>query len=134
VSRAIALLVLMLQFTLCGAQELGRLFFSPAERAALDARRSEKPGDAPAAAQAPLRIDGYMLRPGGRPTVWVNGGALAAGAQAEGIRVAPRIGHPGEVTITIGANRPSVGAKVGSTLDREKVRDLIGDGQLRVQR
>jgi len=107
VSRAIALLILLAQCGLCGAQELGRLFFSPAEREALDARRREKSGGVPtAAAQAPVRIDGYVLRSGGRPTVWVNGGV----------------------------DRLNENVKAGSTLDRAGVRDVIGDGEVRVQR
>lgn len=105
-SRAIAMLVLLAHCALCGAQELGRLFFSPAERDALDARRSEKPASAPAAAQAPVRIDGYVLRSGGPSTVWVNG------------RMDRSYGR----------------AKAGSTLDQVEVRDVIGDGQVRAQR
>jgi len=106
VSRAIALLILLAQCAPCGAQELGRLFFSPAERDALDARRREKPGGAPAAAQAPVRSDGYVLRSGGRPTVWVNGGA----------------------------ERLNVQVNVGSSLGHAEARDVIGDGQVRVRR
>ena len=105
-SRVIVLLVLLAQCALCGAQELGRLFFSPAERDALDARRSGKSGSTPAAAQAPVRIDGYVLRSGGRPTVWVNGGA----------------------------GRSNVKVNVGSTLDHAEVRDVIENAQVRVQR
>lgn len=104
-SRAIALLILLAQCAPCGAQELGRLFFSPAERDALDARRREIPGGAPAAAQAPVRIDGYVLRSGGRPTVWVNGGV----------------------------DRSHAKANVASILNHAEVRDVIGDGQVRVQ-
>jgi len=102
VSRVIVLLVLLAQCALCGAQELGRLFFSPAERDALDARRSGKSSSTPAAAQAPVRIDGYVLRSGGRPTVWVNGGV----------------------------DRSNEKVKVGSALDHAEVPDVIGGGQV----
>ena len=105
-SRAIAMLVLLAHCALCGAQELGRLFFSPAERDALDARRSERSGSAPAAVQAPVRIDGYVLRSGGPSTVWVNGSV----------------------------DRSNGRARAGNTLDQVQVRDVIGDGRVRAQR
>lgn len=105
-SRAIAMLVLLAHCALCGAQELGRLFFSPAERDALDARRSDRPGSAPAAVQAPVRIDGYVLRSGGRPTVWVNGRMDRSHAKAE----------------------------AGGPPDHAAAREVIGDGQVRAQR
>ena len=62
------------------AQELGRLFFTPEQRAALDARRKARVPDKPAAASAveqPVtRVDGAVRRSGGRSTVWVNGEAI----------------------------------------------------------
>lgn len=106
-SRAIALLVLLAHCALCGAQELGRLFFSPTERAALDAQRRDKAArPSTVAAPAPMRIDGYVLRSDGRSTVWINGSV----------------------------DRSPVKAKAGGILDHAEVRDVIGDGQARVQR
>lgn len=92
------------------AADLGRLFLSPAERAALDrARRAAAtplvvapvaepaplaPLDqAPVPPPAPLAVDGLVARSAGAPTVWVNGveagtGELdAAGLDAGRIRV-----------------------------------------------
>jgi len=76
----------------------------PDQRTALDARRNEKAARAPAA--APVRIDGYVLRSGGRPTLWVNGSV----------------------------ERSNLAAKSGSTLDHAEARDVIEDRQVRLKR
>ena len=134
---AIALLVLLAPCAPSGAQELGRLFFSPAERDALDARRGDKPAaPPPATTPMPLRIDGYVLRSDGRPAVWVNGAALATGSRKDGLRVTLGAGHPGEVAVAADARRSSVRVKVGGTLDRGsgELRDVIGDGKVTVRR
>ena len=62
------------------AQELGRLFFTPDQRAALDARRKARVPDKPAATpqvESPVtRVNGVVQRSGGKSTVWVNGEAI----------------------------------------------------------
>ena len=73
------------------AAELGRLFLTPAERAALDRARHAVKEPAPEQtvdeprltdvgledevpeAKAPITVDGYVSRSGGPATVWVNG-------------------------------------------------------------
>lgn len=55
---------------------LGRLFYTAAERAEMEARRFGQPPPQEAAARAlasVLRIDGIALRPQGKTTVWING-------------------------------------------------------------
>ena len=119
------------------AQELGRLFFTPDQRAALDARRKARSPDKPAATvvSPTTRLDGYVQRSGGPSTVWVNGEG-----QLETSPDAPRIGatrrDDGRVSVPVGESGARVGMKPGETLDRGtgEVRDLIGDGEIRVQR
>lgn len=117
----------------CRAQELGRLFFSPAERATLDAQRRDLAGRAARAAM-PLQVDGYAMRSGGKPRIWING-ALAEGALQDGGRLAPAAGHPGELVVTGSARRSGTKVKVGGTLDpvSGEARDVIG-GRLRARR
>jgi len=64
---------------LCAAAQqdtLGRLFYTPAERAEMEARRHGRPAPQESAARelaSVLRIDGIAVRPQGRTTVWING-------------------------------------------------------------
>ncbi|MGE3771375.1 MAG: hypothetical protein AB7I32_00495 [Gammaproteobacteria bacterium] len=99
------LLVLALCVNAAAARDLGRLFFTPAERAALDAARSAPPlaaadeapepaaappepapDAAPASAAAPLTVEGLVLRAHGPSTAWVNGtpGTRSELAHADG--------------------------------------------------
>jgi hypothetical protein len=116
----------------CLAQELGRLFFSPEQRQALDARRRARMPDRPSApvvVSPTTRLDGYVQRKGGKSTVWVNGEALPETAPE-----APRIGT-GRVTVNVGESGTRAGLKPGEVLDRGtgEVRDVLGEGQIRVQ-
>jgi hypothetical protein len=134
--RVLALVTAALMTVPCAGQELGRLFFSPAERAALDAER-EAGATRPVAAKTPvpLRIDGYVRRSGGGATLWVNGAPLAGGS-LEDVHMAPATGQPGEVVVTRRAQGSGLRVKVGSTFDAGSgaVLDAIEEGQLRVGR
>ena len=114
----------------CMAEHLGRLFFTPEQREALDARRKARVPDKPAAvvvASPTTKLDGYVKRSGGPSTVWVNGEPLPEGA---GARIGPR------VSISIGEGGGRAALRPGEVLDRGTgaVRDLIGDGEIRIRR
>lgn len=117
------------------AEPLGRLFFTPEQRAALDARRKARVPDKPAAtavASPVTRVDGYVKRSRGPSTVWMNGESLP-----EGSPEAPRIEGPSRgVSITVGESGRRVQLKPGESLDRGtgEVRDVIGDGEIEVRR
>ena len=136
--RALAFLVLVAATAPAAAQELGRLFFTEEQRAALDARRRSRVPDKPAApaiASPTTRLDGYVRRSGGPSTVWVNGETLGVDA-----RDAPRIQsgqRDGRVSVPVGEGGGSVrfSLKPGQTIDRGtgEVRDVLGpNGELRV--
>jgi hypothetical protein len=120
-----------------GAQELGRLFFTPEQRAALDARRKARVPDKPAAvpqAESPVtRIDGAVRRSGGRSTVWVNSEALPEGRQADGAKISERERGAGRVTLPTGEGAQR-DLRVGESLDRGsgEVKDVIGEGEIKV--
>ncbi len=120
------------------AQRLGRLFFTPEQRDALDARRKARLPDKPAAvvASPTTRLDGYVMRSRGKSTVWVNGEPIPEGTQPEGMRVQPARGDPTRAAVTVGESESRVPLKVGETLDRGsgEVRDVIGDGEIKVRR
>jgi hypothetical protein len=114
------------------AQEVGRLFFTPEQRAALDARRKARVPDKPAAtvvASPTTRVDGYVKRSTGPSTVWVNGEPLPEGT-GEATRVGPRVSVP------VGDGGRRARLRPGEVLDRGtgEVRDVIGDGEIRVRR
>jgi hypothetical protein len=129
--RAILVLALLAP-SVTLAQDLGRLFFTPEQREALDSRRKARVPDKPAAAMVvspTTRVDGFVKRSGGPSTVWVNGEALP-----EGSGDAPRIAPSLSVTIGEGGRRTAL--KPGEALDRGtgEVRDVIGGGEIRVRR
>jgi hypothetical protein len=113
------------------AQEIGRLFFTPEQRRALDARRRARMPDRPSApvvASPTTRLNGYVQRGNGKSTVFVNGEAVPENAPE-----APRIGS-GRVTVNVGESGARAGLKPGESLDRStgEVRDVLGNGEIRV--
>jgi len=120
------------------SQEIGRLFFTPDQRASLDARRKARVPDKPAAAAvaSPVtRVDGYVKRSAGPPTVWINGESVPENAPE-----APRIDSgrdaSGSVSISVGESGSRVRLKPGESLDRGngEVHDVIGDGEIKVRK
>ena len=118
------------------AEDFGRLFFTPEQRAALDARRRARVPDKPAAvvvASPTTRVDGYVKRNAGPSTVFVNRESLSVGYQADSPRT-PRRGD-NRVSIPLGEGGSRVELRPGEVLDRGsgEVRDVLGEGQVRVR-
>lgn len=89
-------------------QALGTLFFSPAERLAIERNRS---GEAAAADVPPARVqvDGLVRRAHGKSTVWLNNRALPEG-QAGMLQQAPSI-------TASGVSIKGASLRVGEALD-----------------
>jgi hypothetical protein len=114
-----------------GAEDLGRLFFTPEQRAALDARRKARVPDRPnvvTTVSPTTRLDGYVKRQGGRSTVFVNGDAVLEGTADAPVVDPERRG--GRVPVTSGEGGQRVELRPGETLDRGtgQVRDVLGEG------
>lgn len=139
-SRVLLLAVLFTAGAAQAADELGRLFFTPAQRSALDARRKARMPDKPAAAMvaSPVtRIDGYVKRSQGPSTVWMNGESLSESSpEAPRIEAPARGAAEGSVSITVGESGHRVRLRPGEALDRGsgEVKDVIGDGEIQVRR
>jgi hypothetical protein len=126
----VALLIAMLLFTPAShAQQIGRLFFTPEQRAALDAQRKARVPDRPVAtpvvASPVTRIDGFVQRSQGPPTVWVNGTTVDEAVP----------GRDARVSVPLGDGRARVRLKPGQTLDRGtgEVHDVLGNGEIKVR-
>ena len=135
-----ALIALVLGFSSTAqCQEIGRLFFTPDQRAALDARRRARVPDRPAAtpvvASPTTRLDGFVRRSGGRSTVWVNGESLAESAP-EAPRIEPGRSSDARVSVPVGDSGVRAQLKPGQVLDRGtgEVRDVLGNGEVSVGR
>jgi len=137
VSRVLVLVALLLAAAQAGAQEFGRLFFTPEQRAALDARRKARVPDKPAAVTVvspTTRLDGFVKRSGGPSTVFVDGEALTEGGQPDSPRL-PRRPGDSRVSIPVGEAGVRIELKPGEVLDRGsgEVRDGLGGGEIRVR-
>ncbi len=112
------------------AQEVGRLFTSPAERAALERQRigGVTTGAAASADPAPpvralvegeqlIEVNGIVRRSGaGRATTWIDSAPRGAdGKLAGGVRLGPD-SHKGRVTLTLASGK-TVLVKPGQRVD-----------------
>ena len=137
-TRALLLLVLIASMPAASAQELGRLFFTEEQHAALDARRKsrvpERPATPAAATSPTTRVDGYVRRSGGPSTVWVNGESLGVeGTDAPRIESGRR---EGRVSVPVGDGGIRFSLKPGQVLDRGtgEIRDVLGpNGEISVR-
>ncbi len=128
------LTVLAFLVTTAGVQaaELGRLFLTPQERAALDrARHTVKkptveqprlvdiaPDDETPEAEAPITVDGYVSRSDGPATVWVNGTDTFQGDLSEFGIDAQRVDiETSRVRLPIGGSDAPVLLKPGQSFD-----------------
>jgi hypothetical protein len=137
-TRALLLLAFIASIPPASAQELGRLFFTEEQRAALDARRKARMPDRPttpaAVASPTTRVDGYVRRSGGPSTVWVNGESLGVEAPTP-----PRIEsgrREGRVSVPVGDGAVRFSLKPGQVLDRGtgEIRDVLGpNGEISVR-
>lgn len=112
----------LFHFAPLSAEPLGRLFFAPAQRAALDAARQQERSvrivdeEEVSSAAASLALNGIVVRSDGRATVWINskaqnGKRLPQGAALDGVRA-----EEGGIGVKLPAGRP-VPLKVGQSLD-----------------
>lgn len=118
------LLVLLPSLGLAADQPLGRLFFTPEQRARMDVARQQERSiriDADQADNAPLdanvTLNGVVTRSDGQSTVWINNREQSPGKPGSAI-VAPGRGKPaGQVSVTTPDAKRSIPLKVGQSVD-----------------
>jgi len=135
VIAALAVVTLELPAAPAVGAEVGRLFFTPAERAALERSRREAQAapipapepppprpvvraPPPAAVLPVITVDGYVRRSGGEATVWVNGENSYDGGAATG-PIDPRAArmHGHRIAVTPGGTHAPVLLKPGQSYD-----------------
>ncbi|MFA6014064.1 MAG: hypothetical protein WC742_03280 [Gallionellaceae bacterium] len=112
-----ALLGLFYWHSVASAEELGRLFFSPAERLEFEHRREQQLRQARQAEQekfsnrpVTLTVNGLVQRSNGERTVWINGVAQHL----------PPGGSPNQFPVLVQGKKKILAVKVGETMELEK--------------
>jgi hypothetical protein len=102
------------------AEPLGRLFFTPSQRAGLDAgKQVAKPRTVRTVSPPrprPVTLNGVVTRSDGEGAVWINGHE-AGGKTASGVRATTSATDPTSAQLRIGGARKSVRLRVGQQLD-----------------
>ncbi len=114
------------------AEPLGRLFFTPQQRAELDRLRGQKVREVKRVEGATLSVDGVVRGPGGRTTVWVNGAPHRGSERSAGIAAIVDPAESGRVTVLAGDDRPA-SLRVGESINRATLERSTGLGAGSVQ-
>lgn len=117
-------------------EPLGRLFFTPERRQAMDRQRQLNTPEKSDVEDSPtLTINGVVTRSSGKRTVWVNGVAQHDRETLDGVEVIPERHTPGRVRVRPD-DAPEARAAVGDSINRGtgETTPLLGDGQIRVPR
>lgn len=124
---------LLLQSPLSSAaDELGRLFFTPERRAALDRQRElNLPQEQQLGENDAWALDGIVLRTSGKRTVWINGTPINEGSPLLGVKA--KRSHPGQAKILSGQDETAL--LVGSSVQPATgaVINPLGNGSIRVR-
>lgn len=98
-------------------QVLGRLFFSPERRAALDRQRHLKVEESHVVDGATLSLDGVVRRSSGKSTVWINGVPYDNHTTSTEVRSRIDRHDPSRLTVKAGDDAPA-SLKVGESINR----------------
>ncbi|MDB5903016.1 MAG: hypothetical protein JWM26_1894 [Betaproteobacteria bacterium] len=119
---SLALAALCAAGTAGAAQPIGRLFFTPAERAQLDNARAQKRVPQPAAAAQPVdtrpetqvvTYNGIVRRSDGKSILWLNNKPADEKEALSGLAITGRVKADGGVTLQVPGSGSSVDLKVG---------------------
>lgn len=133
--RALAVVCVTMLASSAGAENaLGRLFFTPEKRAALERNRAVKAPQAQQIEDTTLSLDGVVRRSDGVGTAWINGRAHHVGEPRHGVAIGLHADATG-ATVSVGAQAPSR-LRVGETVNRGTgdLRRGLGNGEAGAQR
>jgi len=110
-----------------GAEELGRLFFTPQQRQDLDRRRATNrvEEETPQIKEGPLTLEGHVQRSNGKAVTWVNGVPQYDSRASR---------DPARVTLVPNEGEPGVSLKIGQIYERAsgEVHDRLEGGVITV--
>jgi len=120
--RWLALIALLLPLFGSAAEPLGRLFFTPQQRATLDNARHQKIRIIEVEPEAPappenISVNGVVKRSDGQSTVWINNRPLKENRAPSGVKVISRNAENASVTLKLPQSSRNVDVKVGQSLD-----------------
>lgn len=121
---------------LAAAEPLGRLFFTPERRAALERQRQLNIQETQAAIEgATLTVSGIVQRSGGKNTAWINGAPVDERNAGSGVSVQIDRTTPGKTIVVAGEEAPAT-LKVGEAINRttRETSSGIGEGRVAVKR
>lgn len=117
-------------------QTVGRLFFTPERRIALERQRLSKVRDAEPGEGATLSLDGVVARSSGKTTVWINGRPQNE-ADAANTGIAARVSRrkPGTAVVSAGDDAPALPMRVGDAvnLGTQERQGILGEGSVKVK-
>ncbi len=125
--RVLSVALLLLAAQAAAAEPLGRLFFTPERRAALEHQRQLNIQEAQTLEGATVSLDGIVTRSSGRNTVWINQQAQPTERSAA-TGVAVTVQRRDEAVVTADEEKPAK-LRVGESINRatrEKTNGLGG--------
>lgn len=117
------------------AEPLGKLFFTPERRVALDRlRQLNIQENAPAVEDETLSVNGVVRRSSGRTTTWVNGQPHDERDSTGSIRVEVNRADPTRASVST-EDEHGASLKVGDTYSRTtgETRSGLGEGSIRIK-
>lgn len=143
-AKRIALLPLLLLFgatgtfaanETSGAPPLGRLFFTPEKRAALERQRQLNIQETQTLEGATMSLDGVVVRSSGKRTVWINSRAQHDETAPAGVTAEVGARRPGQAVLQAG-EEPPASLRVGESINRATRESSGGlaQGQISVHR
>lgn len=117
-------------------EELGRLFFTPERRQALDRQRQLNIQEKQEIPEDPtLTINGLVTRSSGKRSTWINGVLQNENEAPSGVTVTPNRHDPGKIVVKT-TEAPPAPARVGETVNRNtgEAIDLLNGGSISVRR
>lgn len=117
------------------AEPLGRLFFTPERRAALERQRQLNIQEIRPLEGSTVSLDGIVTRSSGRSTVWINQRPQNESETGSGVTATVSPANPSQATVAPG-EEPAASLRVGESINRatREKGSALGEGRIVVKR